>query len=162
MHNLFSKQYEYILRERRQEFIVNLKNNCENSSAYVEKNVDKDFIGNVTDESFTIKAVPSSSRRRIFNPIICGSFIENNDITKLFVIMKLAPFDYAFISLYIVLCFFFELIIYLHSFESDLNYFVYLIPLFIFIAISILFFLFAKLNFRDAKERLESILDMHK
>lgn len=124
---------------------------------YVEKYIDKDFIGNVTDESFTIKAVPSSGRRGIFNPIIYGSFIENNDTKKLFVTMKFAPFDY--VSLLIALCFFFELIIYLRSFENDLNYFIYLIPLFIFIAISVFGFLVANINFREAKERLESILN---
>lgn len=124
---------------------------------YVEKYIDKDFIGNVTDESFTIKAVPSSGRRGIFNPIIYGSFIENNDTKKLFVTMKFAPFDY--VSLLIALCFFFELIIYLRSSENDLNYFIYLIPLFIFIAISVFGFLVANINFREAKERLESILN---
>lgn len=124
---------------------------------YVEKYIDKDFIGNVTDESFTIKAVPSPGRRGIFNPIIYGSFIENNDTKKLFVTMKFAPFDY--VSLLIALCFFFELIIYLRSSENDLNYFIYLIPLFIFIAISVFGFLVANINFREAKERLESILN---
>ncbi len=157
MYSLFSKKYEYVLREERQEFLVNLKNACEKSSLYVEKYIDKDFIGNVTDESFTIKAVPSSGRRGIFNPIIYGSFIENNDTKKLFVTMKFAPFDY--VSLLIALCFFFELIIYLRSSENDLNYFIYLIPLFIFIAISVFGFLVANINFREAKERLESILN---
>lgn len=157
MYSLFSKKYEYVLREERQEFLVNLKNAWEKSSLYVEKYIDKDFIGNVTDESFTIKAVPSPGRRGIFNPIIYGSFIENNDTKKLFVTMKFAPFDY--VSLLIALCFFFELIIYLRSSENDLNYFIYLIPLFIFIAISVFGFLVANINFREAKERLESILN---
>lgn len=73
--------------------------------------------------------------------------------------MKCKKFDMFFIALWCVICALFSLIIYDKSLENEnLKVFIFILPGILLIAVNIFFALFAKINFRDAQEKIENIL----
>lgn len=155
----FSRTYKYDIKSDKQNFLNKLRKCTVKENTACEQQTESDFIGNITDNDFTVKAVPSSKRRGLFNPTIYGCFVNENNKTKLSVTMKCSPFDYIFLVLFFVVCVFFGLIIYMQSLEnSSLSYLIFPLPCAIFIAINLFCVVSANLNFRDARESFENII----
>ncbi|WP_294465302.1 hypothetical protein [uncultured Ruminococcus sp.] len=155
----FSRTYKYDIKSDKQNFLNKLRKCTVKENTACEQQTESDFIGNITDNDFTVKAVPSSKRRGLFNPTIYGCFVNENNKTKLSVTMKCSQFDYIFLALFFVVCVFFGWIIYMQSLENiSLTYLIFPLPFAIFIVINILFIAIANLNFRDARERLEKTI----
>ncbi len=138
-------------------FIEKLKiHTIENNSDTVHDKYD--FRGNINDDNFEIQAIPHS-RRELFNPIIYGKVSQNNGTTELSVNMKCKKIDMFFLAIWFVICVFFSLIIYDKSLENpNLKSLIFVLPVILFILVNILFAFFAKINFRDAQEKIENIL----
>lgn len=114
------------------------------------------FTGTVGENNFVIRANVSSKtiRRGLFNPILYGMLEEKESVTHLHVVIKYNEFDYIFIIVFILLFLFAGIYVWLDS-NYIINLFMYIFTL---LGVCLYMFFLKKLNFRDAKERLEDIL----
>lgn len=114
------------------------------------------FFGVISKDRFKIQSVPATRTRKLFNPLIIGKLSKD----ELLIELKLMPFDYIFISLYLVLCIFFGVTIYTESLENKvLLPFVFMLPILIFSAITLVLSFFAKINYSDALYNIEHIIN---
>ncbi|MCH5298020.1 MAG: hypothetical protein J1E85_10185 [Ruminococcus sp.] len=117
-----------------------------------------DFRGFINDNTFEIQSIPHS-RRELFNPILYGKLSQNKETTQLSIKMECKTIDMFFLILWCVICALFSLIIYNKSLENaNLKILIFVLPGILLIVINIFFALVAKINFRDAQERIENIL----
>ena len=114
------------------------------------------FVGEISDKSFKVQAIPSTRTRKLFNPLIIGKL--NKD--ELSIELKPMSFDYIFIALYFILCVLFGIITYTHSLKNKtLLPFVFILPILIFSAITLVLSFFAKINYSDALYNIEHIIN---
>lgn len=157
MKKIYSKELHYNINISKKQFIEILKKNTKTPDCNSDSNK-YDFRGVIYDDVFEIQADPHS-RRELFNPILYGKLSENSETTELSIKMKCKNFDKFFIALWYVICALFSLIIYDKSLENEnLKVFIFILPVILLIAVNIFFALFAKINFRDAQEKIERIL----
>lgn len=158
MYKLYSKKLSYNINMTPYCFMEKLKNNTTQNTNYSEI-VDYDFSGIINEDTFEIQAIPSSGRRGLFNPILYGNILPNGEYSKLTISMKCKKTDMFFLILWIVICSVFSLIIYEKSLEVDyLRIFVLILPITILIIVNLFFLAVAKINFKDAQERIEKLL----
>ena len=114
------------------------------------------FFGVISKDRFEIQSVPSTRTRKLFNPLIIGKL--NKD--ELSIELKPMSFDYIFIALYFILCVLFGIITYTHSLENKtLLPFVFILPILIFSAITLVLSFFAKINYSDALYNIEHLIN---
>ena len=156
MKNPYHLKKAYKLSNTKEDFLLKLTETTliDNLSYFKYDNKHK-FFGVISKDSFEIQSVPATRTRRLFNPLIIGKLSKD----ELLIELKLMPFDYIFISLYLVLCIFFGVTIYTESLENKaLLPFVFIIPTMIFLAIILIFSFFAKINYSDAIYSIENII----
>lgn len=157
MKKIYSKKLYYNINMSQNQFIEILNKHTKTTD-YKSDSDEYDFRGVIYDDAFEIQADPHS-RRELFNPILYGKLSKNLEMTQLSIKMKCKKFDMFFIALWCVICALFSLIIYDKSLENEnLKVFVFILPGILLIAVNIFFALFAKINFRDAQEKIENIL----
>ncbi len=157
MKNIFSKNLYYNINITKEQFIKKLKQRTKSNEC--NDNFDNyDFQGTIDNDCFQIKAIPHS-RRGLFNPIICGKVFQNEETTEILIEMKLKMFDLFFPILWLIICILFSLIILNEFLENEkTEILTFILPIVLFIVVNVLFSFFAHLNFKDAKEKIESII----
>ncbi len=160
----FCYKKKYLLVETKEEFLYRLsQNTLKEYSLKYNNDSNYKFFGIISQDNFEIQSIPSYSRRYHFNPLITGTFIKDNNQTKLSIQVKLNIFDYIIVFVFLILCILFGFIIYTHSIEKTyLIPFIFIIPLMIFVLVNSLFAYVAKLNFCDAIDNLENIIKIAK
>lgn len=156
---MFAKKLSYIININGEQFTQKLRERTKYNGCNDNLN-EYDFQGDINNNCFEIKALPHS-RRGLFNPIICGKVLQYENATEISIEIKLKIFDLFFSILWLVICILFTLIIYNASLENEnLKILIFILPAVLFIAVNIIFLFFAHLNFKDAQEKIESLLEV--
>lgn len=155
---MFAKKYSYTINTTGEQFIQKLKERTIHNGCSCKLD-EYDFQGDINNNSFQIKSLPHS-RRGLFNPVIYGKVLQNENVTDISVEIEFKIHDLFFPILWLIACFFFSLIIYNESLENEmLKNLIFILPAVLFIAVNIIFLFFAHLNFKDAQEKIESLLE---
>ena len=159
MKSIFNREFVYDIDNSAEYILEKIRENTiENNNYYFtnKHNSTKFFVGTFNNNTFQIKTIIDAFpiKRELFNPIIYGIAEEINGITKLHIKMKCRRFDLFFGVVLLILCFFSVLFIGVCNY-SLVNLLIYMTSIpFILIFLGCLI----SMNFRDAKERIESIV----
>jgi len=148
---VFSKKFDYNIESPLEKVIHKISANTIQRTKCSNKNLD--FIGEVRENAFVIRANVSSAtvRRELFNPTVYGVLEERNGITHLYCEMKC---DITLLIILLIVWLMVTVYVWIDS-NSIINLIIFLLILFG----GYMFTMFLlRLNFKDARERLEEII----